>query len=356
MRQWRVWAWWGWLVAQAGAVALSLVLFWQRGSLLTNLALWPVKMVAGTAVNFLFFSHVVTAVLGLRQRRAWLGGLGAGLALLMGRYLYVITRVTAPFTAVFGQNWEADIPPYMRENWLRRRWYLHLPAPAPTHRQRDVVYGQSAAGQPLTANLWQPRPGAPRSGLALVNVHGGAWVYGQKNGDLAYLLQRLAAQGHVVLDIDYSKYPAVNLVGMVREVQQALAWLKVGAGGHIPQLPEKLALLGTSAGGHVALLAAYAAQEPAFRPLDPALAGVDTAVCGLIAYYPPSDLRMLNAYVQTYYGASRQETIVPRTENLIIWNINRHLAAEGSAQTIPPGWGNFIPALVCGTPQETPEL
>lgn len=348
----------GWLVGlavQMGSAVLTLLLFWQRGSLLTNLALWPLKMLAGTAVNLMLLSHLTAVVVGWRKQKAWLWGAGLGLLGLLGRYVYTVGRVTAPFTAVWGADWEQHIPTATRTQWLTRRWYLHLPRPPKTSLTSDLIFGQSATGQPLQANLWQPQPGAHRSGLALVNVHGGAWVYGQKDGDLAYLLPRLAAQGHVLLDIDYTKYPAANLIEMVREVTQAVAWLRLGAGGALNP-PERVALMGTSAGGHLAALAAYAPQEPRFRPHESALRDVDTAVCGLIAYYPPTDLRMMNAYVQTYYGASRQETIVPRAENLVIWNINRHLAAEGSAQTIPPGWGDFIPALVGGTPQETPEL
>jgi acetyl esterase/lipase len=124
------------------------------------------------------------------------------------------------------------------------------------------------------------------SGLGLIYAHGSGWRVGDKDQLTRPFFRRLAAQGHLVLDIAYSLWPAASLPAMVAEVNQAVLWLKENGPAYGVN-PDRIVLMGGSAGAHLALLAAYAPGHPAFRPAG---AAGDTSVRGVVAFYPPVDL------------------------------------------------------------------
>ena len=65
---------------------------------------------------------------------------------------------------------------------------------------------------------------SPPSGLAAVYVHGGAWRVGDKDLGTRTFFRRLAAQGHVVLDVAYTLWPKADIPTMVGEVKQVKAF------------------------------------------------------------------------------------------------------------------------------------
>ena len=97
------------------------------------------------------------------------------------------------------------------------------------------------------------------SGLAVVWVHGGGWIAGDKSGAVASpYLQYLMDQGHVVFAINYTLAPADFAVSPFpqnfRDVQTAIGWANSDDAkadyGH-----NHVVVLGHSAGGHLAALA-----------------------------------------------------------------------------------------------------
>jgi acetyl esterase/lipase len=152
--------------------------------------------------------------------------------------------------------------------------------------ERDLVFGHNPeSGRALRADLWPP-PGRPPSGLGLVYAHGSGWRVGDKDMLTRAFFRRLAAQGHLVLDIAYSLWPTASLPSMVVEVNQAILWLKENGPAYGVN-PDRIVLMGGSAGAHLALLAAYTPGHPAFWPAG---AAGDTSVRGVVAFYPPVDL------------------------------------------------------------------
>src|SRR5258705_13188266 len=124
---------------------------------------------------------------------------------------------------------------------------------------------------------------------AIVVVHGGAWRHGDK-GENPWSNQWLVERGYLVLDIQYTLAPVADWRVPVKDVQCAVAWLRVHA-AELNVDPERVTLLGRSAGGHLALLAAYLPDEanPCAAP-----GGAPEAV---IAFYAPTDL--LQSYAET---------------------------------------------------------
>ena len=99
--------------------------------------------------------------------------------------------------------------------------------------------------------------------------------------------RHLAAQGHTVMDVAYRLLPEVDIYGMVGDAKRAVAWMKANA-DHYGVDPDKIVLGGGSAGAHIALLAGYTPEHPELRPEE--LNGADLSVCGMVTYYPPTDL------------------------------------------------------------------
>ncbi|MBO0747397.1 MAG: alpha/beta hydrolase [Acidimicrobiaceae bacterium] len=116
----------------------------------------------------------------------------------------------------------------------------------------------SIGSERLLATLYLPAGRGPFAGL--VEVHGGAWVHGDRLNN-EFLDRSLAERGIAVLAIDFRLPPEARYPDPVADINFALRWMKAnGPRWGIP--PERVGVLGTSSGGHQALLATM-------RPFDP---------------------------------------------------------------------------------------
>ena len=81
-------------------------------------------------------------------------------------------------------------------------------------------------------------------------VHGGAWIYGNK--DLySYFCTYMASKGFAVVAINYRVLPKTDLNGIAKDIFAALSWLKENAASKNLNL-NRLYLIGDSAGGQLA--------------------------------------------------------------------------------------------------------
>lgn len=309
--------------------------------------LWLPKVLAGALSPILGLVGALGAVLGLLRRDGKLAGagiLGAGLA---ARFVRDIPASEGRFAAAFGADWPARLPGSLR---AQSRW---LPAgtPAGVQFHRDLVYGQRpAGGEDLRADLWQPPPDTPRSGLGVVYVHGGGWRIGFKDMGTRTFFRRLAGQGHVILDIEYTLWPEAVIPGMVTEVKQAIRWLKERAAAYGLH-PERIVLMGGSAGAHLALLAAYTPNHPAFQPAPDA---GDTSVRGVVAFYPPVDF--LTMPLGSEQGMSSPPTFSDRLAGAMMTRLFNLQAEDLEARYGRQiDFHSFVPALLGGSPAEVPD-
>jgi acetyl esterase/lipase len=72
------------------------------------------------------------------------------------------------------------------------------------------------------------------------------------------------------------------VIGMVGDVHRAIAWVKVNAERYGID-PERVIVMGGSSGAHIALVAAYAAHDPALIPAE--LRGAQTSVMAVVSWY-----------------------------------------------------------------------
>jgi acetyl esterase/lipase len=118
----------------------------------------------------------------------------------------------------------------------------------------------SIANEHLLATLYLPEGTGPFIGL--VEVHGGAWVHGDRLNN-AFLDRTLAEHGIAVLAIDFRVPPAARYPDPIADINFALRWLKTnGERWGIPR--QRVGVLGTSSGGHQALLATLRPHDPRY--------------------------------------------------------------------------------------------
>jgi acetyl esterase/lipase len=286
-----------------------------------------------------------------QDRRAVISGfVGAGLA---ARHVLQVTAPHDHFDHAFGSDWRQRISPELLSRMLPRRYLPVAPSSPPVIFERDVPFGVHVeTGAPLLADLWQPANAAPRTGLAIIYLHGSGWHYMDKDMFTRPFFSRLASQGHVVMDVAYTLAPMSDLYGMVADVKRAIAWLKTNSSAYRVD-PERIVLMGGSAGGHLALLSAYAPKHPELRPPD---VNVDTTVHAVVAYYAPIDL--LASY--HFFSACYEDLFTSDS-----WSERRVMQIAESllrrARFLPPGRHivsipGMLTDLLGGTPDQVPDI
>jgi acetyl esterase len=144
---------------------------------------------------------------------------------------------------------------------------------------KDVEYGH-AGKYSLRLDLHVPEGPGPFA--AVILVHGGAWVMGDRINNVQPLLQPLSEAGFAWFTISYrlagdmARNP-LHIGAAESDVRRAVAFVKEHASEYRVN-PEKIALIGLSAGGQLASMAA----------LHP---GSD--IQGVVAFYAPTDLASL---------------------------------------------------------------
>ena len=150
---------------------------------------------------------------------------------------------------------------------------------------RNLEYGPSLPGDKGGRNrldLYLPtasKPGDRRP--VLLQIHGGAWIIGDKREQGRPLMNQLAARGWVCAASNYRLSPAATMPEQIIDVKRAIAWLRTQIAEYGGD-PNFICITGGSAGGHLASLAALTPNEPNFQP---GFESVDTRVEACVPFY-----------------------------------------------------------------------
>jgi acetyl esterase/lipase len=151
-------------------------------------------------------------------------------------------------------------------------------------RLRDISYGPY--GRRNLLDVYRPRADrADRAGArrrpVLVQVHGGAWVLGDKDRQGLPLMIHLASLGWICVAINYRLSPRSTFPDHVVDVKRALAWVKANVASYGGD-PDFVVLTGGSAGGHLSALAALTPNDPEYQP---GFEDADTSVAACVPFY-----------------------------------------------------------------------
>lgn len=149
---------------------------------------------------------------------------------------------------------------------------------------RDVEFFR-AAGRPLKLDIYRSgEPSGPAP--ALIYLHGGAWVAGDKRHQGLPLCNHLAAAGWVCFNANYRLSPAATYPDPVVDCKAAIAWVREHAARY--QVDARfVALAGGSSGAHIAAMTALTGGDAA---LQPGFARADTSVQAVVTSYGLYDL------------------------------------------------------------------
>lgn len=168
------------------------------------------------------------------------------------------------------------------------------PAPAPSLTvERDIPFA-TVDGAELKLDAY--RPDGPGPLPAILLVHGGGWVKGDKRG-LEEDARFFAERGYVGFSVNYRLAPAFRFPAQIEDVKRAVRWVREHAAEYGLD-PERIGAFGTSAGGHlVGLLGVTDGSEG----LDGACGDltISSRVQAVVPYFGPMDLERL------FSGAAR---------------------------------------------------
>jgi acetyl esterase/lipase len=152
---------------------------------------------------------------------------------------------------------------------------LHNPD---VRRDRNIAY--APGGKRFLLDVYQPREkisGRP----VLLQVHGGAWMIGNKNQQGIPLMHHMAQHGWICVAINYPLSPAAHWPEHIVGAKRAVAWVRENIHSYGGD-PSFLAVTGGSAGGHLAALLALSQNDAA---LQPGFAEADTSIQACVPHY-----------------------------------------------------------------------
>jgi acetyl esterase/lipase len=144
-------------------------------------------------------------------------------------------------------------------------------------------------------DVYFPDSGGPWP--ALVYVHGGGWMHGDK-AEAVMFANMMTSQGYLVVSINYRLYPAGKFPNMIEDVKCAIRSLRAHAAENNLD-PNRIAAIGPSAGGHLVSLLGTTDESAGWdvgEYLDQS-----SRVQAVIAMAPVTDLtrRFPNADIET---------------------------------------------------------
>lgn len=139
---------------------------------------------------------------------------------------------------------------------------------------------------PLLARLYRPRGAGPFP--MVLDVHGGAWVHGDRLNDTA-MNEAMARAGLLVAALDFRVPPQAGYPASVQDIVHAVRWMKAKAAA-LNGRAGKVGAVGLSSGGHLAALAALRHDDPRYAAIRrPETEGHDARLACAVLCWPVID-------------------------------------------------------------------
>jgi len=154
----------------------------------------------------------------------------------------------------------------------------------------DITYGE-AGGVALRMDVYYPQF-ADRTVPAVLYVHGGAWISGDKaSGTGVMIIPELVARGYLVAAINYRLAPEHKFPAQIEDVKCAVRYLRANATTYGIDA-NRIGAFGGSAGGHLVALLGTSDRRAGFE----GSCGYDdqsSRVQTVVDLFGPADLTVL---------------------------------------------------------------
>lgn len=216
----------------------------------------------------------------------WVGWIGVGLSAASWTGLFVLVlrsrNAIGPIAAALTELGAPATPFEIRYRSLLRPFPFAF---GRKHTHRNVEYAR-VAGRALRLDVHVPTTARTGPRPAVIQVHGGGWVVGDKREQGRPLIAHLVARGFVVFNVNYRLSPIATYPDHLVDIKRAIAWVREHAAEYDVD-PSFVAITGGSAGGHLVAMAALTAGQPRFQP---GFEAADTSVQAAIPLYGIYDL------------------------------------------------------------------
>lgn len=194
--------------------------------------------------------------------------------------LLLIFLTVQPVTSMMSYTKSKDTTVSLRSHFFNSQEISTKPI-------ENIVYGKTKDGIELKLDIW-PAKDTSKLKPAVVQVHGGGWVSGDK-GQVPHWNQWLNDLGYTVFDVQYRLSPQAEWKDEVGDVKSALGWVLQNADSYQID-PKRINIMGESAGGNLAMLAAYSmgdANLPASTQVP------EVHINSVVNMYGPADISLL---------------------------------------------------------------
>lgn len=158
---------------------------------------------------------------------------------------------------------------------------------------KDVEY-KNIYGSIQTLDIYGPKKNMKGGSPVILYVHGGSWVYGDKNipNLISPVLDSFREEGFTIISTSYELMRGEEIFDkQISDVKDTIRWIHKNKDIYGFNINE-IGVVGTSSGAHLALMAAYS-EEDEFKG-DESLSTFSTDVKYVIDFFGPTDLNTLD--------------------------------------------------------------
>ena len=131
---------------------------------------------------------------------------------------------------------------------------MATPSRCPGQPATPAIFTYKTAGCEIHADVYGASEGTAKP--ALMWIHGGALIFGNRNTPMRPFHERLLRMGCVVVSIDYRLAPETKLPGIIEDIQDAYKWMR-GQAGRFGFDRDRIAVGGGSAGGYLTQMCGF---------------------------------------------------------------------------------------------------
>lgn len=135
-----------------------------------------------------------------------------------------------------------------------------LTTPKDIERFDDIVYGENEEWNVL--DVYRPKAEMSRNLPVIVSVHGGGWVYGDKER-YQYYCMNLAQRGFAVVNFTYRLAPEYKFPAPLEDTNAVMEWIYENAPEYGLDV-EHIYMLGDSAGANILALYTAICTNPSY--------------------------------------------------------------------------------------------